>query len=141
MTNFGGLQSGLRGRRDRETRQIDISGQTRSFGAIKPVYGSGEIAFNVMFPYMYSEVPLFTFGWSFDENYTLTPNFYPRVSVGVSRWLTRDLARAGRGSQDRLFEGARVAGKVLGRPDMRILLHTRFEGTSIVYPVANDTRI
>lgn len=139
--NAGLLQSALRDRSDRDIYYHNVTGQTRSFGAIKPVHGSGEIAFDVVFPYIYSEVPLFTFGWSFDENYSLTPNYYPRVSVGVARWLIKDQARDARGTQERLFEGARVAGSCIGQSDMRLLLHMRFEGKSIVYPVGPDSRI
>lgn len=128
----GGLQVAVDGFSNRNRGQSAFEPTWRTFGAFKPAVGSGEMRFDVHFPYYFTGRPLFTYGFELDENQGLVAGSFPLHSATVAPFAvsTRESDWAAG-----VFVGATVATVLDGPALVSGVFHLVFQGMAMAAPV------
>lgn len=90
------------------------------------VSGTGMSTQDVNFPVRFLELPALSFSWSLEDGQQLQQANFPRVDVGVARWLYEEHPM-----QVRYYAGAQLAITASGRGDQKLIVHWQAEGRTI----------
>lgn len=108
-------QGALEARRGEITRVDEMAGGHFFVGGEIDFEGSGEFLWDVIFPVLFTEMPLPLFGSYLAPSQSLEPGNYPQITSTVKNWTTRR-------SEDRqtalAYEGATIASVCLGHEGM-----------------------
>lgn len=99
---------------------VDIAGSGTSF----------EVVFDVVFPVRYTELPLFSPGYSLADNQAYELGSLPDWSATVLKWEFDSAPATG----ERYYDGATVGFVVTGLAGQRGVGHYKFEGVALVGP-------
>ncbi len=88
--------------------------------------GTAPLSFAVRF----TEMPMFSSGWSMAKNQVLYPGASPRVDMGVYIWKQGRKPDSG----GLFYDGATIAYSVTGPTNLVLLLHLVFVGKALVNP-------
>lgn len=110
--------------RNRQSRMVRVVVEC----AIK-VAGSGEVSTPVVFPVVFAEKPVPSFGHELDVNQSPEATNFPVCSVTVLSWKTRDMSE-----QRTFYTGAQLGIVTLGRERMRSIVHVTFRGLAFRDP-------
>jgi hypothetical protein len=82
--------------------------------------GTGEALVPVTFTNTAIELPVFTFGWSLEDNTLVAAGQYPTLNAGVHDWTTSSSGYA------TLWTGAHIGVVVTGMQGLNFVLHYTF---------------
>ena len=104
------------------------AGPTRISGEF-PFQGAGEGKVDVVFPVMFTEKPMFTFGAEIPDGQTIASGAYPTISACVAEWKMLE-----RPPITRLYYGCSVLVVVGGYQSQKLLVHWNLEATALTNP-------
>lgn len=135
--SVGRLQSSMLARDGRQSASTDFTGGPLVFCARKPIMLAGEVAFDVPFPYVFTQPPNLSSALELEENEHVEAGDYPTLTTTITRWVSdRGALGIGDDPNHRIYRGARIAAVITGPAQMRSIIHLRFEGLAIVGPFA-----
>lgn len=91
---------------------------------------SSEATFTVSFPIRFTQMPVFSAGYSLADNQSFTAGSLPNWSATVLKWDFG--ARAGTG--ERYYDGATICFVITGAAGQKGVGHYRFSGKALVGP-------
>lgn len=129
------LNSPLERRRSDVTRVNTHGVKLHHYTVETLVNGTGEVFYDVPFPVLFVERPVFSCGLVLDDNQTVETGEYPTYSATVIYW--DKLQKQGE-NVGYFYKGARVAVVVSGIDDQKAYMHTHFFGKALRNPTTGQ---
>lgn len=106
-----------------------VAAETTRISGEFPFQGAGEGKVDVIFPVMFMEKPIFTFGAEVPDSQTIVSGKYPTISAAVAEWKMLE-----RPPITRLYYGCSVIVVVGGYQSQKLIVHWSLEGTALMNP-------